>query len=119
MPAGWMLILFSILSITACRKSDAPPDFTPPEITITSPESEVVYHSPAVILEYSIKEPHFKDAWYTLNNGNNVGLGKEGSDTLHLDTGEYKLILVARDDFLNTSRDSVTFYVNLDKVPGR
>ncbi len=117
---GWFRIIFilavivAIGSLPGCKHS-AGFDFTFPEITIRSPEDGVIYDTTMVVLDYTIKEANFKDAWFILNDGEMVGIPQNGSRKLTLDNGAYKLVLVAVDQSNNTSGDSLQFFVDTNQ----
>ncbi len=107
-----ILLIAWALGLPGCNH-ETTVDFTYPEITIISPEPDVTYPTMEVNLEYTIKETNFREAWYILNDGEKVSIPREGTRTLSLETGAYKLVLGAQDNTLNTSRDSVFFYVDV------
>jgi|WetSurSiteA1Bulk_404760.scaffolds.fasta_scaffold01273_3 hypothetical protein len=93
-------------------------DVTPPVLTINSPSDNSTYSSQMPILNYTITDENFKSAWYSLDGGKTKNLlEKNGTRSLDLPNGNYNMTIQAEDYFLLTASKSISFTVNIPRIP--
>ncbi|MBN1118227.1 MAG: hypothetical protein JXA77_13545 [Bacteroidales bacterium] len=92
-----------------CEKDE---DITPPKIIFVSPTKGITYYSYEIPINWHIADDNFKSAWYSIDNGSRISIPKSGSKEGYFENGYHKIVIGAEDLYLNSSKDSVIFYVN-------
>jgi hypothetical protein len=103
--------------LPGCEKPEEPPveppitsDTKPPIIRVKSPLGD--YDSNTIPFEWTIEEANFKDAWYSLDTElTKKSIGQSGKKEFRLNKGNYKLTIFAEDNYNNSSKKEINFYI--------
>ena len=87
-------------------------DITPPNLTLTSPETTIYDTNESLSLSYTAEDLHLQACWYNLNNGTNQSLENCQGTTFSCPEGSNTLYLFANDSLGLVSMQNVTFVAN-------
>jgi hypothetical protein len=112
------LSVLLIIGSFSCKKIEEEViiDDIKPKISIISPVNNSKLISSLVEVEWEIEDENFRSAYYKINSGEFIDIPQKGKGIHDLLAGDYKLLLIANDIYLNTSKDSLVFTVIKDTI---